>query len=87
MPYEGPVLDLAGRVDDRLEADREFRVHRSIYEDADIFDAEMEFVFQRQWNFLCHESQIPNPGDYWASHIGSQPVFVHRQDLVVTLTS
>lgn len=80
MPYEGPVLDLAGRVDDRLESDREFRVHRSIYEDSDIFDAEMEFIFERQWNFLCHESQIPNPGDYWAAHIGSQPVFVHRQE-------
>ena len=80
MAYEGPVLDLSDRIDDRVATDREFRVHRSIYEDRDIFDAEMEFVFERNWNFLCHDSQVPDPGDYWATHIGSQPVFVHRQE-------
>lgn len=80
MAYEGPVLDLSDRVDDRAETDHEFRVRRSIYEDPDIYAAEVEFVFERQWNFLCHESQIPNPGDYWASWIGTQPVFAHRQE-------
>ena len=80
MAYEGPALDLSGRIDDRVETDHEFRVHRSVYDDRDIFDAEVEFIFERQWNFLCHESQLPNPGDYWATHIGNQPVFVHRQE-------
>lgn len=80
MSYEGPALDLSDRIDDRAETDQVFRVHRSVFEDPDIFEAEMEFVFERQWNFLCHESQVPNPGDYWATHIGSQPVFVHRQE-------
>ena len=79
MPYDGPVIDLAERIDDRAETDGEFRIHRSVFEDPDLYDAEMEFCFERIWNYLCHESQIPEPGDYWATHIGTQPVFVHRQ--------
>ena len=80
MSYDGPVIDLSDRIDDRAEADHEFRLHRSIFEDPDIYDAELEFCFERVWNFLCHESQVPNPGDYYAAHIGNQPVFVHRQE-------
>ena len=80
MAYHGPVIDLADRIDDRAEIEREFRVHRSVFEDRALFDAEMEFCFERMWNFLCHESQVPDPGDYWATHIGTQPVFVHRQE-------
>jgi len=80
MAYEGPRIDLSDRIDDRAETDHQFRLHRSIFEDPDIFEAEMEFCFEKLWNFLCHESQVPNPGDYYATHIGSQPVFVHRQE-------
>ena len=80
MAYHGPVIDLADRIDDRAEIEREFRVHRSVFDDRALFDAEMEFCFERMWNFLCHESQVPAPGDYWATYIGTQPVFVHRQE-------
>lgn len=80
MPYDGPALDLAGLIDDRAETDGEFRVHRSAFEDQALFKAELEFCFERNWNFLCHESQVPEPGDYWATHVGSQPVFIHRQE-------
>jgi benzoate/toluate 1,2-dioxygenase alpha subunit len=80
MAYEGPALDLSDRFDDRAEEDHEFRLHRSIFEDQEIFDAEIEFCFEKLWNYLCHESQLPNPGDYYATHIGNQPVVVYRQD-------
>ncbi len=80
MAYEGPVIDLSDRIDDRIREDGEFRVHRSVFEDRTLYEAEMEFCFENLWNFLCHESQVPEPGDYWATHIGTQPVFVHRQE-------
>ena len=80
MAYEGPRIELSDRIDDRAETEHEFRLHRSIFEDADIYDAEMEFCFEKLWNFLCHESQLPNSGDYYATYIGNQPVFVHRQE-------
>jgi benzoate/toluate 1,2-dioxygenase subunit alpha len=66
-------------IDDRVE-DGMFRVHRSLFHDAEIYEAEMDAIFESNWGFLCHESQIPNPGDYFATHIGRQPVFAHRQE-------
>lgn len=80
MTYDGPPVELASRIDDRVGDGRGFRVHRSVFDDPALFEAEMELCFERVWNFLCHESQIPDPGDYWATHVGTQPVFVHRQE-------
>jgi phenylpropionate dioxygenase-like ring-hydroxylating dioxygenase large terminal subunit len=53
-------------------------VHRSVYTDPAIFDAEMERIFERIWVYCGHVSQIPNPGDYWAVQIGRQPMVMVR---------
>jgi len=39
------------------------RVHRSIYADPSIFDAEMERIFGRAWLVRGHESQVRAAGD------------------------
>ena len=80
MTYEGPAIDLSDRFDDRAETDFEFRLHRSVFEDPEIYAAELELCFEQVWNFLCHESQVAQAGDYYATYIGSQPVYVHRQE-------
>lgn len=66
-------------IDDRPE-DGVFRVDRKIYLDDKIFEAEIRNIFEAEWIFLCHESQVKNHGDYFAAHLGRQPVFVHRQE-------
>ena len=66
-------------IDDR-PADHVFRVDRRIYLDQGLFEAEIKNIFEADWIFLCHESQVKKPGDYFAAHIGRQPVFVHRQE-------
>ena len=66
------------KLDDRVE-DGVFRVDRDVYLDREIFEAEISAIFESDWQFLCHESQVRNPGDYFATHIARQPVFVHRQ--------
>ena len=71
-------IDFEDFLDDRVE-DGMFRIHRSIYHDAAVYEAEMDSIFERQWNFICHDSQMPQPGDYYATHIGRQPVYAHRQ--------
>ena len=38
---------------------QEDRVHRLIYTDPAIFDAEMTHIFGGTWVYLAHESQIP----------------------------
>lgn len=72
-----PDFDVSHLVDDR-PGERVFRIDRRAFHDPALFEAEMELVFERRWNFLCHESQIAEPGDYFATHIGRQPVFAIR---------
>lgn len=55
------------------------RVHRTVYTDPAIFDAEMEKIFERIWVYCGHESQVKAPGDYHAVTIGRQPMLMVRQ--------
>lgn len=54
------------------------RVHRRVFVDPDIFDLEMERIFERAWIYVCHASQIPEPGDFFTTTIGRQPVICSR---------
>ncbi|WP_433913774.1 Rieske 2Fe-2S domain-containing protein [Brevibacterium litoralis] len=38
----------------------------------------MKHIFEGNWLYLAHESQIPNPGDYLTTYIGRQPVVITR---------
>lgn len=57
---------------------RDDRVHGSLYTDADIFTLEMDRLFEHQWVFVAHESEIKTRGDYVRRRIGGQPVIVAR---------
>ncbi|MDB5749903.1 MAG: (2Fe-2S)-binding protein [Ramlibacter sp.] len=54
------------------------RVHRSVYVDPAIFEAEMELIFERGWVFVGHESEVPAAGDFKAVQIGRQPALLTR---------
>ena len=54
------------------------RVNREIFTDEEIFDLEMKHIFEGNWIFLAHESQIPEVGDYFTTNIGRQPVVITR---------
>ncbi|NKS17148.1 benzoate 1,2-dioxygenase large subunit [Prescottella equi] len=55
-----------------------YQVRRSIFTDEQIFDLEMKHIFEGNWVYLAHESQIPNVGDYFTTYIGRQPVVISR---------
>jgi benzoate/toluate 1,2-dioxygenase alpha subunit len=38
----------------------------------------MKHIFEGNWIYLAHESQVPNNNDYYTTHIGRQPVFIAR---------
>jgi len=68
-------------LDDALVEDAENGVHRarrSIFTDEEIFELEMKYIFEGNWIYLAHESQIPNVGDYFTTYMGRQPIVISR---------
>jgi benzoate/toluate 1,2-dioxygenase subunit alpha len=55
------------------------RVHRDLYIDAELFALEQEHFFANTWNYLGHDSQLPNAGDYLALDVAGRPLIVVRQ--------
>src|SRR5207247_7447023 len=53
-------------------------VDRRIFNDADIYQQELEQVFGRCWLFLGHESQLPGNNDFIANYMGEDPVLLTR---------
>ncbi len=57
---------------------QEDRVHKSVYTDAHLFDLEMERIFGGTWVYVGHDSQVKNPGDFFCTRIGKNPVVLTR---------
>jgi len=55
-----------------------YRCNREIFTDPDLFELEMKYIFEGNWIYLAHESQIANNNDYLTTWMGRQPVIVSR---------
>ncbi|MEN9879583.1 MAG: hypothetical protein RIQ55_229 [Pseudomonadota bacterium] len=55
-----------------------FRCKREMFTNQELFDLEMKYIFEGNWIYLAHESQLPKNNDYYTTKIGRQPVFITR---------
>jgi phenylpropionate dioxygenase-like ring-hydroxylating dioxygenase large terminal subunit len=54
------------------------RVHRDLYIDPELYELEQEHFFANTWNYIGHDSQIPNPGDYISVEVAGRPLMAVR---------
>lgn len=53
-------------------------VSSDIYTDKEVFELEIDRIFSRQWKFVCHESELPEKGDYRSVNHAEWPLVIHR---------
>ena len=56
------------------------RVHRDVYVDPAVFEAELSRIFARTWVYVGHESEVAQPGSFTTTTIGRQPVILTRTE-------
>ena len=81
MPIARTANDWRDFVRDSLDfrpKDHVFRVARSMFTEPDLFDLEMELIFEKCWIYACHESEISQNHDYVTMQAGRQPLIITR---------
>ncbi|HVJ42909.1 MAG TPA: benzoate 1,2-dioxygenase large subunit [Dongiaceae bacterium] len=74
----GPVLDRLENAVVEDDATGAYRCRRDIFTDAELFELEMRHIWEGNWVYLAHESQIPNNNDFFTTFIGRQPIVIAR---------
>ncbi|MBC2770005.1 aromatic ring-hydroxylating dioxygenase subunit alpha [Pusillimonas minor] len=57
---------------------RPTEVHKDLFIDEELFELEMEHLFANTWVYVGHASQVPNPGDYFTTTVGTDDVLMVR---------
>jgi benzoate/toluate 1,2-dioxygenase alpha subunit len=71
--------NLIAKVGGMMEVDKEkglYRGRRDMFTDPELFELEMKHIFEGNWIYLAHESQVANPNDYFTGYIGRQPIVI-----------
>lgn len=56
------------------------RVHKAVYADEAVYEAELRNIFYKKWIYIGHVSQVPNVGDYWTTWVGKERMIMVRGD-------
>ncbi|CAH0145716.1 Anthranilate 1,2-dioxygenase large subunit [Pseudomonas sp. Bi70] len=55
-----------------------YRIARDMFTEPELFDLEMELIFEKNWIYACHESEIANKHDFVTMRAGRQPLIITR---------
>jgi benzoate/toluate 1,2-dioxygenase alpha subunit len=55
-----------------------YRHNRESFTNPELFELEMKYIFEKNWIYLAHESQITELNDYFTTYIGRQSIFISR---------
>ena len=55
-----------------------FRIARDMFTEPDLFELEMQHIFEKVWIYACHESKSQTISDFLTVQIGRQPIIVTR---------
>ncbi|RTL56838.1 MAG: benzoate 1,2-dioxygenase large subunit [Rhodocyclaceae bacterium] len=75
------IQSIKKKVEEAMQEDSKtgvFRIKREMFTDQEVFEFEMKHIFEGNWVFVAHESQVPNPNDFHTTNIGRQPIIVAR---------
>jgi phenylpropionate dioxygenase-like ring-hydroxylating dioxygenase large terminal subunit len=64
--------------DNPLGLDGSRVIDRRIYVDPAIYAAELEKIFAHTWQWVAHESEIPEFGDYVTATVAGRPIVISR---------
>ena len=68
-------------LDTLIQKDKEkglYRCKREMFTNQGLFDLEMKHIFEGNWIYLAHESQVGKINDYYTTKIGRQSIFITR---------
>lgn len=75
------MSSVQARLDGMLVEDKArhiYRLKRAAFTDPELFELEVKHLFEGNWIYLAHESQIPDNNDYFTTYIGRQPIMITR---------
>ena len=55
-----------------------YALPRAVYQDPEIYEAEIRRIFLKSWQYVGHASQIPGRGDYFLFEIAGESVILVR---------
>jgi phenylpropionate dioxygenase-like ring-hydroxylating dioxygenase large terminal subunit len=76
-----PVQPLRSDSLSPADSDDNYSLPSWIYSDPDFFELEKQTIFRKSWQLVCHQSDLPRPGDYHTfDFLGESVIAVRAAD-------
>ncbi len=71
--------EMKDRVAGRARARKDgYPLEQYFYRSPEVYERDIERIFMREWLYVAHVSEIPNPGDYVLFEVANESVIVAR---------